>query len=947
MSESTVSAVSVPSELPPHLATPPAPAPLPGEALLPHGPLEGCSWCAAGPDLEEVQLGPDRFGVLARSADPGGVQQVLFPRAPWGHHLTRARLSQVLGFVEARLHPTWTARLSPRGGEPAHFQVGLRQGAEPLRAFLSTTRMPLALPVQRGHASAGLVRGWGHGAVVVKGDAAETTGALAWDVLEHLLVENVPHEVVAWNEETGVALAVLTRLSEAALEPLYRHALRAAATAQRREGQRVFTERGRAGAGGLWVAMGDIDKLQCLNRLYGRRLVGDESHGMIRRLFERLDLVARRDGACFFRYLSGDEFGVISRPGATAAEFGRTLASMRESARDLADELAVLRVTGVDGGEPSVVGQASVAAWLAEPDGGLKLLVWKRPEWDAEATRRAWAQRLREGHGDGVDVQVHPFQDGALWAPTLSIGATPVPAPRGPEQEHFAEAMALATSLCKRAKMRRDCIVLVEQPPEDAKAGESDSAILKPGAKALLRWLHTEGALPVARELRDPVTGLLCQEALEGELLGAGLGGDDTFLQLTDSAYTSERFVEQEHRPIKWGPVHQGVRMGARIMAVNEFYGFDAGSDAIQLVAAAVLRHLRPGWRERVRVARAPPDKVQVWLACPASPEEVLAFLDDVQREMNEALLPGLSVRLKAVRIAGANVSRGAEVLDMVDPLRSVEAGVDVLESPKERHAPGTGNVLASHGISPEDGPGRRAFQAASARFSEEQSRESAVELLRVYRDRLPRKAEARSGGASIQSPWTVVIGGRHGAGKNTLAERLALAVGLRAYNVGDLKRRMSAVRGFDSVQRYSASLDAGAARELDAFLDGLQAERVLAGGALIHSFFGPWVVSRLAPELNRRGGRVLRVLLECPLEERARRVFARHAEGDASGTLDEVCQQLAARDVADLANLAKLAGPDAAEVLLHPERYDLVVDTSLQSPDAVAARVLERLAAP
>ncbi|AKQ67969.1 hypothetical protein A176_004881 [Myxococcus hansupus] len=834
MSEPSVSAASVPPSLPPHLtphATPERePAPLPGEALLPHGPVEGCSWCAMGPGIEEVRLGSDVFGVVPHGADRGGPQHVLFPRAPWGHHLTRARLAQVLGYVEARQGTAWTARLSPEGRESAHFQVRLGQGVEPLRVFVSTTRTPLALPVQRGHASAGLVRGWRHGAVVVKGDTADAVGELAWDILEHLLVENVPHELLAWNEETGVALAVHTRVSEEALEPLYRHALRGAATAQRLDGQRVFTERGRAGAGGLWVAMGDIDKLQCLNRLYGRRLVGDESHGMIRRLFERLDLVAQRDGASFFRYLSGDEFGVISRPGATAAEFGRTLASMRESARNLTDELAVLRVTGVDGGEQDVGGLASVAAWFSEPEGGLKLLVWKRPELDAAATRHLWEQRLRARHGEGVDVQVHSFQDGALWAPTLSIGATPVPKSRGPAQECFAEAMALATSLCKRAKMRRDCIVLVEHPPEDVKAGESDSAILKPEASSLLRWLHADGALAVARELRDPVTGLLCQEALEGELLGVGLGPEDTFLQLTDSAYTSERFEEQEHRPIKWGPVHRGVRMGARIMAVNEFYGFDAGSEAIQLVAAAVLRHLRPGWRERVRIARAPPDKVQVWLACPASAEEVLAFLDDVQREMNGALLPGLFVRLKAVRISGANVSRGAEVLDMVDPLRSVEEAVDVLESPKERQAPGMGNVLASHGISPDDAPRRRAFQVASARFLEAQSRESAEELLRVYQGRLPGKVETRAGGAVVQAPWTVVIGGRHGAGKNTLAERLAIAVGLRAYNVGDLKRRMSAVRGFDSVQRYGTSLSASAARELDAFLDGLQAERILAG---------------------------------------------------------------------------------------------------------------------
>ncbi|RKH33047.1 cytidylate kinase family protein [Corallococcus sicarius] len=917
------------------------PAPL--EAFIPHGPVEGCRWCAVGPEAEEVRLGEDAFGLLSRRAGSGGVEHVLFPRAAWGNHLTRSRLSQVLGFVEAKLSAAWTARFAPEGSAGCHFHVLLGRRAERFRAFTRMTEVPLALPVQRGQASAGLVRGWGVGAVLVKAATTRDAVELAWDFVEHLLTENVPHEVYAWKEETGVVLGVVTSVSEEAVEPRYRHALRGAATAQRRDGQRAFAERLRAGPRSPWVAMGDIDKLQCLNRLYGRRLVGDESHGMIRRLFERLDAVARRDGACFFRYLSGDEFGVISRPGATASEFGRTLEAMRESARALAEELAVLRVTGVDGCEQDVGGLPSVAAWLAEPNGGVRLLVWKRAEAGAEQTRSEWEQWLRARLGDSVKVSADPFQEGVLWAPTLSMGATP--APDGGD-ERFAEAMALATSLCKQAKTRRDSIVLVEHPPTDAEAGDGDSAILRPQARALLRWLHAEGALPAPKELKDPVTGLLSQEALEGELLGTGLGAQETFIQLTDSAYTSERFVEQEHRPIKWGPEHQGTCMGARIMAVNEFYGFDAGSEAIQLVAASVLRHLRAGWREQVRVARAPPDKVQLWLAGPTSTSEVLAFLDDVQQEMNDALLPGLTVRLKAVCLRGAHVSRGAEVLDMVDPLRSLEETVDVDVSPREQREPGRGNVLATHDIPVDDVKRRRAFQAASARFLEGQAREAADELLRVYRDRMPRMRRERAGDLAGPTAWTVVIGGRHGAGKNTLAERLASAVGLRAFNVGDLKRRMAAVRGFPSVQRYGASLDGGAARELDAFLDGLQEERILQGGALLHSFFGPWVVSRLEPELARRGGRVLRVLLECPLEERARRVHARHAEGDAPGTLEEVREQLAARDAADLQNFARLAGSAWAGELLRPERYDLVLDTSRLSAEDVTARALEWLAA-
>ncbi|MBU8898004.1 AAA family ATPase [Corallococcus sp. M34] len=452
--------------------------------------------------------------------------------------------------------------------------------------------------------------------------------------------------------------------------------------------------------------------------------------------------------------------------------------------------------------------------------------------------------------------------------------------------------------------------MLVEHPPQDTEDGEKDSAILQPDSRALLHWLHGEGALPIPRELRDPVTGLWSQEALEGELLGTGLAARDTFIQLTDSAYTSARFIEQEHRPIKWGPDHGGKSMGARIMAVNEFYGFDAGSEAIQLVAAAVL------------------------------------FLDDVQHEMNAALKPGLCVRLKAVRIQGEHVARGAEVLDMVDPLRSLEETVDLDESRRERQEPGTGNVLASHDIPPSDTARRGAFQAASARFLEAQARESADELLRVYRDRGPDTWAASATEDTTAGAWTVVIGGSHGAGKNTLAERLTRAAGLTAYNVGDLKRRMAAVRGFPSVQRYGTSLDADAARELDAFLDGLQAERVLQGGALLHSFFGPWVAAKLAPELARRGGRLLRVLLTCPLEERARRVQTRHAEGDDPGTVEETHARLRARDAADLANLAKLAGSADAEALLHPGRYDLVFDTSALSADELAARVLERLAA-
>ncbi|RKG87260.1 hypothetical protein D7V97_43105, partial [Corallococcus sp. CA053C] len=114
-----------------------------------------------GPEAEEVRLGMEAFGLLSRVAGPGGMEHVLFPRAAWGNHLTRARLAQVLGFVETKLSTAWTARFAPEGSAASHFHVRLGRGAEPFRVFTRLTEVPVALPVQRGQASAGLVRGWG------------------------------------------------------------------------------------------------------------------------------------------------------------------------------------------------------------------------------------------------------------------------------------------------------------------------------------------------------------------------------------------------------------------------------------------------------------------------------------------------------------------------------------------------------------------------------------------------------------------------------------------------------------------------------------------------------------------------------------------------------------------------------------------------------------------
>ncbi len=91
---------------------------------------------------------------------------------------------------------------------------------------------------------------------------------------------------------------------------------------------------------------------------------------------------------------------------------------------------------------------------------------------------------------------------------------------------------------------------------------------------------------------------------------------------------------------------------------------------------------------------------------------------------------------------------------------------------------------------------------------------------------------------------------------------------------------------------------------------------------------------ARLVGYLARDLEDALRVFCACPLEVRARRVLAR----EPGFTYEQARARIQERDEADTANLRHLYDVDYHD----PGYYHLVLDTSVLTPDAVAAAILD-----
>lgn len=167
-----------------------------------------------------------------------------------------------------------------------------------------------------------------------------------------------------------------------------------------------------------------------------------------------------------------------------------------------------------------------------------------------------------------------------------------------------------------------------------------------------------------------------------------------------------------------------------------------------------------------------------------------------------------------------------------------------------------------------------------------------------------------------------ITISGVPGSGKTTVARLVARALGLEHVYAGEIFRRQAEERGIPLAEYLRmAETDPSIDRELDARM----LARAAAGGAVLEG--------RLAAYLAAEAGvPALKVFLDASEAVRAERIAGREGGGSA-----ERLREIQAREASDRQRYRTLYGVDYHD----RARYDLVMETDRQTPEALARRIV------
>ena len=171
-----------------------------------------------------------------------------------------------------------------------------------------------------------------------------------------------------------------------------------------------------------------------------------------------------------------------------------------------------------------------------------------------------------------------------------------------------------------------------------------------------------------------------------------------------------------------------------------------------------------------------------------------------------------------------------------------------------------------------------------------------------------------------------ITIGGLHGTGKSSVADRIAAAFGLRRVSAGVIFRNMAVERGM-TLEEFSrvAEGDAATDRLLD---DTLRAEAA-KGTAVIDGQLAAWMAGENS-DLN--------ILLTAPLDVRVARIAQR--DGRA---FEDSRRETVTREGSERARYLEYYGVDVADMSV----YDIILNTakySLEDVIAILRSAIERL---
>lgn len=167
-----------------------------------------------------------------------------------------------------------------------------------------------------------------------------------------------------------------------------------------------------------------------------------------------------------------------------------------------------------------------------------------------------------------------------------------------------------------------------------------------------------------------------------------------------------------------------------------------------------------------------------------------------------------------------------------------------------------------------------------------------------------------------------VTVGGLPGAGKTTVAKKVAEELGLKHVNIGEIFRGLAESRAM-TLEEFGAFAQRNP--EVDKSIDAKTLELAKAGNVLLEG--------RLTgPMLKRNGVDAFQIWLDAPLKVRAERVSNRDGLSVPSAVA-----ATQAREKVEWDRYFEIYGIDLRDT----NGYDLVIDTSNKPPEAIIKEVV------